>query len=65
MSEKSEDCMRRCVQSAGYAARSCDPELRELYKRMAQRWFRRAVEEKTRVARRALTYVKAHHVRAS
>ena len=61
MSDKAEGHMRRCVRSAGRAAQASDPEVREFYKRMAQRWFRRAVKEKTRAAGSDLTYVKARH----
>jgi len=61
MSDKAEDHMHRCVQSAARAARASDPEVREFYERMAQRWFKRAVEEKTSAARLELTYVKTQH----
>jgi len=46
MSDKVEDYMRLCVRSAGYAARASDPLARGFYKRLAERWFRRAVEAK-------------------
>jgi hypothetical protein len=49
MSSKTEDFMQRCVQSAIYSARARDPMVAKFYKRMAIRWFRRAVEERGKI----------------
>jgi hypothetical protein len=56
MSSKAEDFMRRCVQSATYSARARDPMVAEFYKRMAIRWFRRAVEERGKIRLEQIGY---------
>jgi len=42
MSQEATDCLRRSLLSGANAARAVDADVRELYQRMAGRWFRLA-----------------------
>jgi len=48
VSEDAEVFLRRSIQSDVAGAKAADPVVRELYWRMAGRWFRRAIEAEVR-----------------
>lgn len=50
MSTKAEDFLGRSVQSEAYAAQATDPGIRDLYARMADQWYRLAIEHEAKAA---------------
>lgn len=50
MSTKAEDYLGRSVQSEAYAVQATDPGIRDLYKRMAEQWYRLAIEQEAKAA---------------
>jgi len=48
LSIRAEDYLARSVQSDTHAVETADPDLREMYRRMAGQWYRLAVEHEAR-----------------
>lgn len=48
MSIKAEDYLGRAIQSEAYAAQTADPEIREMYMRMANQWYDLAAESEVK-----------------
>lgn len=48
MSLRAEDYLGRCLQSEARAAEAVDPDIRDLYYRMAGQWYQLAVDHEAR-----------------